>query len=82
MVGALLALVTTWLVHLRQVHPLRTAPTKQTAFQRGCSCLSCTNKAIRGSPLDWCTFYLVGAVETTAPPKAPLQKAMARAIAF
>ena len=30
MVGALLALVTTWLVHLRQVHPLRTAPTKQS----------------------------------------------------
>ncbi len=35
---------------------------------------SSTNKAIRGSPLDWCTFYLVGAVETTAPPKAPYKR--------
>ena len=29
---------------------------------------NCTNKAIRESPLGWYTSYLVGAVETTAPP--------------
>jgi hypothetical protein len=35
------------------------APTKQTAFFRGCICLSCTNKANGIHVLGWCTSWLV-----------------------
>ena len=55
---------------------------RRTVSSRGCSCLSCTNKADRhvrsvGALLTrlvrllfgWCTSYSVGALETSAPPK-------------
>ena len=55
---------------------------RRTVSGRGCSCLSCTNKADRhvrsvGALLawlvrllfGWCTSYSVGALETSAPPK-------------
>ena len=55
---------------------------RRTESGRGCSCLSCTNKADRhirsvGALLawlvrllfGWCTSYSVGALETSAPPK-------------
>ena len=55
---------------------------RRTVSSRGCSCLSCTNKADRHVRsvgalsalivhhlLGWCTSYSVGALETSAPPK-------------
>ena len=55
---------------------------RRTESDRGCSCLSCTNKADRHVRsvgalsalivhhlLGWCTSYSVGALETSAPPK-------------
>ena len=55
---------------------------RRTESARGCSCLSCTNKADRHVRsvgalsalivyhlLGWCTSYSVGALETSAPPK-------------
>ena len=44
----------------------------QPLTSRGCSCLSCTNKANGIHVLGWCTswlvHFLVGALETSAPP--------------
>ena len=55
---------------------------RRTESSRGCSCLSCTNQADRHVRsvdalitrlvhllLGWCTYYSVGALETSAPPK-------------
>ena len=39
---------------------------------RGCTCLKCTNVALLVHfLLYWCTSCSVGALETSAPPKAP-----------
>ncbi len=55
---------------------------RRTESSRGCSCLSCTNKADRHVRsvdalltrlvrllFGWCTYCSVGALETSAPPK-------------
>ena len=64
-------------------HGIPAVPT-QPLTSRGCSCLSCTNKADGIHLPDWCTSCSVGALETSAPPENSIRliRSLARLVHF